>query len=225
MMKQVLAFDVYGTLIDTQGVLVLLEQMMENKALLFSETWRSKQLEYSFRRGLMKRYEGFSVCTKDALNYTCEALKVALTSEQKKQLLESYKTLPAFDDVEKGLSQLQQHYQLVAFSNGEKESVEKLLNNANLRKYFNDIVTADEIQTFKPNPDIYQHLLNRANSKANQAWLISSNPFDVIGAKSVGMNAAWVKRNNSAVYDPWGVEPNVVVKRLDNLWQQLNEQA
>lgn len=224
-MKEVLAFDVYGTLIDTQGVLALLALMTGNKALLFSETWRSKQLEYSFRRGLMKRYENFSICTKDALNYTCEALKVVLTNEQKKKLLESYKTLPAFNDVEKGLSQLQQHYQLVAFSNGEKESVETLLNNANIRKYFDNIVTADEIQTFKPDPTIYKYLLDRADSTANQTWLISSNPFDVIGAKSVGMSAAWVKRNNSVVYDPWGIEPNIVVQRLDNILQQLNEQT
>ncbi|MFT4940331.1 MAG: 2-haloacid dehalogenase [Paraglaciecola sp.] len=222
-MKQILAFDVYGTLINTQGVLLLLEKMMEKNAVLFSETWRSKQLEYSFRRGLMKRYEGFSVCTKDALNYTCERLKVALTNEQKKQLLESYKTLPAFDDVEKGLSQLRQDYQLLAFSNGEKSSVEGLLNNANIKSYFNDIVSADEIQTFKPDPNIYQHLLNRTSSKANQTWLISSNPFDVIGAKSFGMNAAWLKRSSSAVYDPWGIEPDIVITRLDNLKEQLNE--
>ena len=222
-MKQILAFDVYGTLIDTHGVLVILERMMEDKALLFSETWRSKQLEYSFRRGLMRRYEGFSVCTKDALNYTCDLLKVALTNEQKKQLLESYKTLPAFEDVETGLFQLQESYQLIAFSNGEKESVEMLLKNANIRTYFDDIVTADEIQTFKPDPDLYQHLLNRVNSKANHTWLISSNPFDVIGAKSFGMNTAWVKRSNSAVYDPWDIEPNIIIQRLDNLFQQLNE--
>ena len=196
-MKQMLAFDVYGTLINTQGVLVLLEQMMENNALLFSETWRAKQLEYSFRRGLMKRYVKFSVCTKDALNYTCELLKIALSNEQKKQLLDSYKTLPAFNDVEKGLAQLQQNYQLVAFSNGEKESVDGLLNNANIMKYFDDIISADEIQTFKPDPLIYQHLLSRTNSEAKQAWLISSNPFDVIGAKSFGMNAAWVKRSGA----------------------------
>jgi 2-haloacid dehalogenase len=221
-MKQVLAFDVYGTLINTQGVLVLLEQMMENNALLFSETWRAKQLEYSFRRGLMKRYVKFSVCTKDALNYTCELLKIALSNEQKKQLLDSYKTLPAFDDVEKGLAQLQQNYQLVAFSNGEKESVEGLLNNANIKQYFDDIVSADEIQTFKPDPLIYQHLLNRTNSIAQQAWLISSNPFDVIGAKSFGMHAAWVKRSSAAVYDPWDIEADIVIKRLDDLIHGLS---
>jgi 2-haloacid dehalogenase len=81
--------------------------MVKDKALLFSEIWRSKLLEYSFRRGLMKRYEGFSVCTKDALNYTCEALEVVLTTMQKKELLACYETLPVFDDVKKGLSELQ----------------------------------------------------------------------------------------------------------------------
>ncbi len=81
--------------------------MVKDKALLFSEIWRSKLLEYSFRRGLMKRYEGFSVSTKDALNYTCEALEVVLTTTQKKELLACYGTLPVFDDVKKGLSELQ----------------------------------------------------------------------------------------------------------------------
>jgi len=220
-MRQVIAFDVYGTLINTQGVLILLEEMLEDKALLFSDTWRAKQLEYTFRRGLMKRYAGFSVCTKDALNYTCEALSVALTLAQKHQLLESYKTLPPFYDVEEGLSQLQQKYQLVAFSNGEKESVESLLNNANIKHYFTDIVTADEIKTFKPNPDIYKHLINRTHTKANNTWLISSNSFDVIGAKSFGLNAAWIKRSGSATFDPWDIEPNIVIHRLDDLMQQL----
>jgi 2-haloacid dehalogenase len=224
-MKQVLAFDVYGTLIDTQGVMVVLEGMVKDKALLFSETWRSKQLEYSFRRGLMKRYEGFSVCTKDALNYTCEALEVALTTTQKKELLTCYETLPVFDDVKRGLSELQQNYQLVAFSNGEKKAVEKLLTNANIAIFFNDIVTADEIQTFKPDPKIYQHLLNRTYTKPNQTWLISSNPFDVIGAKSFGMNAAWIKRNNAAIYDTWGIEPTMVVRCFNQLSQQLRNKT
>ncbi|MHB1621242.1 MAG: hypothetical protein ACYCTY_14915 [Sulfuricella sp.] len=45
-----LAFDVYGTLIDTHGVIVALEKHVGNKASEFSRTWREKQLEYSFLR-------------------------------------------------------------------------------------------------------------------------------------------------------------------------------
>lgn len=221
-MKKVIAFDVYGTLINTQGVLKVLERMLEGKALLFSETWRAKQLEYSFRRGLMKRYESFFICTQDALNYTCDALKIVLSDEQKGQLLSCYETLPAFDDVEKTLSQLYQKYQLVAFSNGERASVEHLLNRANIGKYFTDIVSAEEIQTFKPAPDVYQHLLSRIGARYDQTWLISSNAFDIIGAKSFGLNAIWVKRTNDAIFDPWGIEPNAVINRLEELIKEVD---
>lgn len=222
-MKKTIAFDVYGTLIDTKGTLSLLKGFVGSKALLFAETWRTKQLEYSFRRGLMKQYAHFSVCTRDALNFTCMALEVNLTDEQKKALLESYLYLPAFDDVETTLRQLSQHYQLVAFSNGEYDAVTSLLNHANISHYFSNVVTADGVETFKPNPEIYQYLLARAESTAENTWLISSNPFDVIGAKSFGLKAAWVKRSSAAVYDPWGIEPNITINNLESLFLQLSK--
>ena len=63
-MKTTLAFDVYGTLIDTRGVLETLEKWLDTgDALSVSKLWREKQLEYSFRRGLMRDYVDFSVCT------------------------------------------------------------------------------------------------------------------------------------------------------------------
>ena len=59
-MATTLAFDVYGTLIDTQGVTKTLTKWIGDRAEMFSETWRNKQLEYSFRRGLMQSYQPFS---------------------------------------------------------------------------------------------------------------------------------------------------------------------
>ena len=67
-MALTLAFDVYATLIDTHGVIVALEKHVGAKAHDFSRTWREKQLEYSFRRGLMQNYENFAVCTSNALD-------------------------------------------------------------------------------------------------------------------------------------------------------------
>ena len=79
-----LAFDVYGTLIDTHGVIVALEKHVVDNAVGFSQMWRDKQLEYSFRRGLMKKYETFAVCTANALDFTCDSLKVLLFSTTEK---------------------------------------------------------------------------------------------------------------------------------------------
>ena len=98
-----LAFDVYGTLIDTHGVVVELEKYVGSIATDFAQVWRDKQLEYSFRRGLMQKYENFGVCTRNALDYTDSYFKTNLKQQTKESLLDRYKILPAFTDVTEGL--------------------------------------------------------------------------------------------------------------------------
>jgi 2-haloacid dehalogenase len=102
-----IAFDVYGTLIDTDGVVSRLREWIGSQAEVFSKTWRSKQLEYSFRRGLMRRYETFAVCTRHALDYCCAEYDVSFSAEQKDTLLQSYRVLPAFSDADESLVALQ----------------------------------------------------------------------------------------------------------------------
>lgn len=218
-----LAFDVYGTLIDTHGVVEHLKELIGEKAAAFSRTWRDKQLEYSFRRGLMQHYAPFSVCTAQALDYTCVVHGIPFNSEQKKGLLEIYRTLPAFPDVREGLARLKAtDCNLFAFSNGTADAVETLLNAAGIRDAFHGIVSVDEIKSFKPNPGVYAHFLRKSGAARHEAWLISSNPFDVIGALSAGMRAAWVNRSKEAPFDPWGIEPSATIHDLTELRDALS---
>ena len=218
-----LAFDVYGTLIDTHGVIVALERIVGEKATAFSHTWREKQLEYSFRRGLMQNYANFAVCTRDALNYTDAYWKTGLSTKQKEDLLGLYRILPAFNDTVEGLMQAKNSgFKLYAFSNGSAEAVEMLLSHAGIRDFFTDVVSVDEIRSFKPNPAVYAHFLRRACTPGSEAWLVSSNPFDVIGAVSAGMRAAWVKRSPEALYDPWDIEPTLTVTTLAELAPRID---
>jgi len=213
-----LGFDVYGTLIDTHGVVALLDTMLGEDAASFSLAWRDKQLEYSFRRALMQNYADFAVCTRDALDHTSEARKAGLSAAQKQELLASYRTLPAFDDVDAALAELQaRDCRLFAFSNGSAEAVEILLANAGIRDSFLGVISCADLRSFKPNPAVYSHFLRRAAAAGSEAWLISGNPFDVIGAISAGMRAAWVRRSVDAVFDPWGIEPTVTVASLREL--------
>ncbi|MEE4144060.1 MAG: haloacid dehalogenase type II, partial [Halieaceae bacterium] len=192
-MSITLAFDVYGTLIDTQGVVAGLERLIGDRAASFSQAWRDKQLEYSFRRGLMQSYEDFGVCTSQALDYTCLYQRVALTEGQKADLLASYGSLPAFGDVAEGLGRLQDAgYELYAFSNGTRAAVDSVLKTAGISSFLRGMVSCDDLRTFKPNPDVYRYFLQETNSSADKTWLVSSNPFDVIGAVSAGLCAAWV---------------------------------
>jgi len=210
-----LAFDVYGTLINTHGVVSALQELVGDHAKAFSNTWRDKQLEYSFRRGLMQNYETFAVCTGHALDYTCSFYGTSLSDGQKKELMSLYRVLPAFDDVEEGLMQLKSSgFRLYAFSNGAADALEVLLTNAGIRDLFLDVVSVDDIKSFKPNPAVYSHFLRQSKSTGDSAWLISSNPFDVIGAISAGMKSAWIRRSPEAIFDPWGIEPTITVNSL-----------
>lgn len=221
-MTVTLGFDVYGTLIDTHGVVIQLQSLIGDQAVAFSNTWREKQLEYTFRRGLMGKYRNFPVCTKHALEYTCALYKTALSGEQKQNLLAGYLNLPSFTDVSQGLDELQAAgFHMHAFSNGTSEALDTLLTNAGIRDYFIGVVSVDDIQTFKPSPAVYQYFLKVTGSTANDAWLISSNPFDVIGAISADMNAAWVQRSDASIFDPWGIEPTITVNSLSELDQHI----
>lgn len=221
-MPTVLAFDVYGTLIDTHGVVVKLRDFIGNKAEEFSHVWREKQLEYSFRRGLMRSYETFGVCTSQALDYTNAYLGVELTAEQKAELLSEYRSLPAFDDVKESLEGLKAAgHILYAFSNGTSDAVEGLLAAAGILDLFDGVVSVDDQQTFKPSPDVYEHLLNTTAASARDTWLISSNSFDVIGAVAYGLNSTWVRRSNKSIFDPWGIDPTHTIKTLRELGRVL----
>ncbi|HMB74063.1 MAG TPA: haloacid dehalogenase type II [Gammaproteobacteria bacterium] len=218
MNKPVLAFDVYGTLIDTAGIAAQLRENVGDRATAFAQLWREKQLEYTFRRGLMQRYEIFPECTRRALEYCCAALDAPLDDASCERLLAAYRVLPAYPDALTALAALQDAgRRMFAFSNGIREDIESLLGHAGIADYFEDIVSVDEIGTFKPNPDVYRHFLQRASAEAADAWLISGNPFDVIGALATGMRAAWVRRSPAAVFDPWEFEPTATITSLVEL--------
>ena len=213
-----LGFDVYGTLVNPLAMAEPLRALVGEQADRFAELWRSKQLEYSFRRGLMRRYVDFDACTRQALRYTQCALQCELPESDQDRLLEAYLYLPLFPEVTASLTALKaQGHRLVAFSNGVETSIRALLANAGVLSLLEDVVSVDDLRTFKPDPAVYEYLAKRTGRAPAETWLVSSNAWDVIGAKAAGLRAAWVKRQSEAVFDPWEVEPDLIVGSLDEL--------
>ena len=222
-MSIAIAFDIYGTLINPHGVVEELSRHLGEGAQTFSNVWRDKQLEYSFRRGLMGRYENFPVCTRQALEYADRFLQAGLQESVKNDLMQLYRKLPAFDDVPASLQALsEQGLRLFAFSNGTADAVDSLLRHAQIDQYFEGVVSVDAIGTFKPDPRVYRHFIDVAAVDTADCWLVSSNAFDVIGAVAVGMKAAWLQRTEAMVFDPWGIEPSCVIHRLDQLQKEVS---
>ncbi len=221
----VLAFDVYGTLIDPFHMETHLRGTFSDKAREASELWRGKQLEYSFRRAAMKKYVNFDLCTAQALGFVCEQFGVARSEETMRMLLAHYLELPAYPDVPAALAKLEERgFNLLACSNGTVSSVRGLLSHAGILERFSGIVSVDRIATFKPDPAVYEYLVAESRVPREQVWLISSNPFDVIGAKACGLHTAWVRRDPKRVFDPWEFSPDVIVTTLADLPDKLNIQ-
>ena len=222
-MRTILAFDVYGTLIDTNGVILTLQNLVGEQAAEFSRTWRDKQLEYSFRRGLMRRYRDFSVCTQDALDYTMRSLGLDLPAADRQMLIDAYRVLPMFGDVPDALRTLRAgDFRLCAFSNGSADAVGTLLEHEGILGWFEEIVSVDEVESFKPDPKVYRHLLNRCRAEARDTWLVSSNPFDVMGARAAGLRAVWLQRSPAAIFDPWGeLQPDLTISLLTELAEAI----
>ena len=219
-----LAFDVYGTLLDTHGVVDALTQLIGARARQFSQAWRDKQLEYTFRRGLMGVYRDFDQCTQQALNYVDATFATDLSADDKRRLVAAYLSLPAFTDVAPALATLQRrNCRLYALSNGRADSLASLLTQAGIADAFTAIVSVDEVATFKPDPRVYRHFAERAGAALESCWLVSANPFDVIGAVATGMRGAWLRRSDTAVFDPWEFQPHAELRTLGDIERVLEQ--
>ncbi len=216
--KPVLAFDVYGTLIDPFQMEEHLRSAFGEKAREAAELWRAKQIEYSFRRALMKKYQTFDACTEQALRFVAAQLGIFLSGETQEKLMLRYQRLPAYPDVRGALAEIAaQGFEMVACSNGTEKLVRRALDHAGILPHFSKIVSVDAIRTFKPDPAVYAHLVAETRASSEMVWLISSNPFDVIGAKACGLRATWLQRDSKRVFDPWEYEPDVIVHSLTQL--------
>jgi 2-haloacid dehalogenase len=222
-MSEAIGFDIYGTLVDPLEMNEHLRPVVgEELADHFSELWRQKQVEYTFRRGLMRWYEDFGVCTRQALAHTADVLGVEISEKDREKLIEEYQNLRPFPDVIPGIEALKSGgHRLVAFSNGVEATARTLLDRAGVLPHLEEVISVDDLKTFKPDPQVYEYLARRLGTQPSEMWLISSNPFDVIGAKATGLKSAWVQRNPNTRFDPWDIEPDLVVEDLEQLAERL----
>jgi len=218
---EALAFDMYGTLVDPIRIWKQLEHYIPDDAQRIAEIWRQKQLEFTFRLTAMERYEDFEQVTRKALDYALAATGHMLDAQQKNSLMAQYNDLECFADVEPGLQRLKDAgYTMVVFSNGSPTMLTGIMNAANLNPYFKGFVSVDEVKVYKPSPIVYRHVASSLGRLIDEVRLISSNPFDVIGAEAAGMQAAWVNRSGG-LFDTLAPMPQMVVKSLAELANML----
>jgi 2-haloacid dehalogenase len=215
-----IAFDAYGTLFDVHSVIQAGEAMFPGQGIALSQLWRAKQLEYSWLVSLMGKYEDFWDITERALKYSCKALSLNCNQQQQEELMQGYLHLETYAEVKTSLASMSSRH-LAILSNGAPQMLDSVVRNAGLDNSLSAIISANEARIFKPNPRVYQLACDRFGLMANEIGFVSSNSWDVIGAKTFGFWTCWVNRQHSTL-DELGVKPDLVVPSLHELAQAIS---
>lgn len=211
-MVRALAFDVFGTLFDVSGLREVAASLLKDPE-GFVNLWRSKQLEFTFLLTLMGRFATFSDITRRALASTAHKFGVRFAPDQVEALMRTWEELPIFPDVLPTLKDLHTRYVLAVLSNGETPSVRDMLRRGGLDRFFPEVICADEVGAYKPSPRVYARAADRLALSLHEILLVSSNAFDVLGAKSAGMAVCWVNRDGGAL-DDLGIRPDLEVRSM-----------
>jgi len=220
--REVLAFDLYGTLVDPIAISGELSRVLgEPEGREAARLWRLKQLEYSFRLTAMGRYEDFAWVTSRALDFALASIGARVPDGQARRLVGLYDQLQPFPDAVPALRALAGlGYELAVLSNGTPAMIANCLANSGLGSFFGQRISVDEVRVFKPSPAVYRHAAGRLSVSAGQVRLVTGNAFDSVGAGAAGMGTAWVNRS-AAPFDTIGAQPDLTVPALDRLPEVL----
>jgi 2-haloacid dehalogenase len=216
-----LVFDAYGTLFDVHSVTRLAESLFPGKGAALSVAWRSKQLEYTWLRSLMGRYEDFSRVTRSALEWSLEYLRIEAEENALRALTDEYRRLATFPEVRGAIESLSQARPLAILSNGHPEMLEAVVDHNGLRSFFRGgILSVHPAHVFKPHASVYRIAEDGLGVPRTMMGFVSSNGWDAAGAKSFGLRAFWVNRGGAPV-ERLGVRPDAVVANLSELNEAL----
>ena len=210
-----IAFDMYGTVVDVGAVADACKAVAPDPV-AFNAQWRSKQLEYTFLRSLMGKYQDFWRVSGQALEFTIHRFGLQVSPEQRRRLLEAWLHPSPYPEVAAVLPLLKEQYALAVLSNGSPKMLRAGLERTGLKRYFRWVISVDEVKLYKPSPKVYQLAPRKMKMKKEEILFVSSNSFDVIGAKSFGFRVCWINRTGAPL-DPLGPKPDLVVGSFDEL--------
>ena len=186
-------FDAYGTLYDIQSVASVTEQAFPGYGEIITQVWRIKQLEYTWLRSLMRRYQDFSDVTRVSLAYTLRCLGLKYDEADFAGIMDKYRHLDLYPDALASLAAMRDK-KLAILSNGSPDMLDALVKNSGLDRVLDATISVDANKIFKPSPDAYALIEDTLHIPPHEVLFISSNPWDACGAKAFGLNVAWIER-------------------------------
>jgi 2-haloacid dehalogenase len=181
--------------------------------LKLSQAWRTKQLEYTWQRSLMRCYAPFSQVTADALLYSCALLNLPLGKPDRRALMEQYLRLALFPEVAEAMRRFQGVKRAI-LTNGSPDMIDPLVAHSGLA--LDAVLSVDALKIYKPAPEVYQFAVDRLGIPKEEIGFVSSNCWDAMGAKAFGFTVYWINRGGAPL-DRLGFQPDKIVSGLHEI--------
>lgn len=209
-------FDAYGTLLDVHSAVGRHRSRLGDKADAVSETWRVRQLEYSWLRNTLDRYVDFWRLTADGLDFALDAHGVD-DAALRDDLLDAYLSLDCYPDVPGALETLREAGLATAIlSNAPATMLSAAVESAGIEHLLDAVISADVLGVYKPSARVYQLALDRMQVGRAQVSFQSSNGWDAAGAATFGFRVVWCNRTGQA-RERLPDAPDVEIRTLEEL--------
>lgn len=190
----IFVFDAYGTLFNVHAAILRCGQAGPD-AERMSEIWRGKQLEYTWTLTLAGKYEDFWTLTERALDFAL-ARVASVDKSLKPKLMDAYFNLDAFPDARAALRALKEKgHRTGILSNGSPAMLKGAVDAAGIGDDLDAVLSVDALKIFKPRPEVYRLVTDHYGCKPADVSFVSSNRWDVMGARAFGFRALWINRS------------------------------
>jgi len=213
-------FDSYSTIVDVDAAeQALADRVPEPEPV--SRLWRSRSLAYTFIANHVDAYQPFYEMNRDALQFALDTFGVDLGTEERDEILAVYHELDVFDDVREGMTTLRDAgFDLYVVSNGNPEMLDSMVEHAGIGGLVEDTVSAHEVETFKPDAELYRHAAARTGTPIDEIVHVTAGYFDVYGAMHAGMQGVWVNRD-AGPWDGFAGDPDLTIGSFHDLAAEL----
>ena len=215
-------FDAYGTLFDVHSAVGKYSERLGEVSDQVSSIWRTKQLEYTWLRSLMKKHADFWQVTQDALDYALDVFNI-MDKHLRNDLINAYLELECYPEVPDTLVKLKDSgRQIAILSNGSPAMLEAVVKSSGLEDLVRIILSVEMVGIFKPDPTVYQLAVDRLGVTAAEIVFMSSNAWDAVGATAFGLRVAWINRFAQRP-ERLPFQPDIEIKTLDELPDLLSK--
>lgn len=213
-------FDSFSTLVDVTAASDVLVGIVDEPEQVAAH-WRARSLAYAMVSNFIDAYQPFYEMNRDALDHALASAGVEVPATDRDEILSVYLELAVFEDVRPAMERLvDAGYDCYVISNGDPAMLEAMVDHVDIGDLISDAISADEIETFKPDSEIYRHGAARSGTPINEIAHASAGWSDVMGARYAGMQGVWVDRQG-APWEAFGDEPDLAVETISGLADEL----